>query len=75
MPFIQNKKGYVVSLYRSPSQTQVQLNDFLHNFEQLLSNINFLLIASDLQEHRLGGERIQQPRRALKLKHLLVLMG
>ena len=47
MPCIQNTKGYVVSLYRSPSQTQDQLNDFWLNFEQLLSNINFLLIASD----------------------------
>ena len=44
---MQNRKGEVVSLYRSPSQTQDQFNDFLLIFEQLLSDINFLLIASD----------------------------
>ena len=48
--FIHNRKDSVVSLYRSPGQTQEQFNDFLLNSEQLLSDItscnpSFLLIA------------------------------
>ena len=31
-----NKRGYVVSLYISPSQTQDEFHIFLLNFEQLL---------------------------------------
>ena len=50
--FIQIRKGYVISLYRSLGQTQDQFNEFLHNFEQLLFDIiscnSFLfLITSD----------------------------
>ena len=42
----------MVSLYRSPSQTQDQFNEFLLNFEQLLSDVffcspSFLLIRGD----------------------------
>ena len=36
---IKNKRGYVVSLYRSPSQTQDKFDIFLINFEQLISDI------------------------------------
>ena len=36
---IQNEKGYIVSLYRSLSQTQYDLEAFLLNFEQDLCNI------------------------------------
>ena len=35
---IQNKKGYVISLYRSPSQSKDKLDEFLLNFQQLISN-------------------------------------
>ena len=50
--FNQNRKDYVVLLYKSPSQTHDQFNDFLLNFEQLLSdstscNPSFLLMAGD----------------------------
>ena len=36
---IKNKRGYVVSLYRSPSQTQDKFDIFLINFEKLISDI------------------------------------
>ena len=35
---ILNKKGYVISLYRSPSQSKDDLDQFLLNFEQLISD-------------------------------------
>ena len=33
---IQNKKGYIISLHRSPSQAHDAFDDFLLNFEQIL---------------------------------------
>ena len=36
---IKNKKGYVISLYRLPSQTQNEFDMFLINFEQLIGDI------------------------------------
>ena len=49
---IRNKRGYVVSLYRSPSQTQDEFDIFLVSFEQLIGDIIaknplFVLITSD----------------------------
>ena len=49
---IKNKRGYVVSLYRSPSQTQDEFDIFLVSFEQLNGDIIaknplFVLIAGD----------------------------
>ena len=49
---IQNKKGYVISLYRSPSQSKDEFDQFLRNFEQLISgrlnqNPHFLLVTGD----------------------------
>ena len=49
---IQNKKGYVISLYRSPSQSKDEFDQFLLNFEQLISDImsqnrHFLLVTGD----------------------------
>ena len=37
--FIGNKRGFVLSLYRSPSQSQEQFYDFLFLLDQLLSNM------------------------------------
>ena len=37
---IQNKKCYIISLYRSSSQTHDKFDDFLLNFEQVLCDIN-----------------------------------
>ena len=34
---LKNKKGYTVSLYKSPSQSHHVFGDFLFNFDQLLS--------------------------------------
>ena len=36
---IKNKKGYVISLYRLPSQTKNEFDMFLINFEQLIGDI------------------------------------
>ena len=37
--FIKNKRGYVVSLYRSPSQIQDEFDIFLISIEQLIGDI------------------------------------
>ena len=49
---IHNKKGYVISLYRSPSQSKDEFDQFLLNFEQLTSdrmsqNPHFILVTGD----------------------------
>ena len=49
---IKNKRGYVVSLYRSPSQTQDEFDIFLINLEQsigdiIVKNPLFVLITGD----------------------------
>ena len=50
---IKKKRGYVVSLYRSPSQTQDEFDIFLISFEQLIGGIIaknplFVLITGDV---------------------------
>ena len=37
---INNKRGYVVSMYRSPSQTSDDINSFTTNLEKLVINIS-----------------------------------
>ena len=37
---ISNRKGYVITLYRSPSQTSDEFQSFISNLEKLLININ-----------------------------------
>ena len=48
---IKNKKGYVISLYRLPSQTKNEFDMFLINFEQLIGDIiaknSFFVITGD----------------------------
>ena len=49
---IDGKKGYLATLYRSPSQTQEDFETFLYQFEKLLLNINnknpaFTVISGD----------------------------
>ena len=56
---IENKRGYVGSLYRSPSQTQDECDIFLINFEQLISDIItknplFVLITGDFNVRSLN---------------------
>ena len=36
---VSNKKGYVITLYRSPSQTSDEFQSFISNLENLLINI------------------------------------
>ena len=50
---INNKRGYVVSLYRSPSQTSDEFDSFITNLEKIVvdiskSNPHFLLLIGDL---------------------------
>ena len=50
--FKNKKKGHVISLYRSPSQTPAQFDNFLQLFEELLQDIfklqsSFVLITGD----------------------------
>ena len=59
---IQKKNGYVIVIYRSPSQTIVELDEFLSNFVKsfkiLLSNFNhpFLLYSViSMQDLNHGG--------------------
>ena len=44
----ENKKGYIVALYRSPSQITNEFHDFQYNFEKLLNQgkqfVHFLLL-------------------------------
>ena len=52
--FINNKKGYIVSVYRSPSQTSDDFNSFTTNFEKLVTNIssinlNFIFMIGDFK--------------------------
>ena len=49
---INNKRGYVVSMYRSPSQTSDDFNSFITNLEKLVVNISssnprFILMIGD----------------------------
>ena len=49
---INNKRGYVVSLYRSPSQTPDEFDSFITNLEKIVvdisrSNPHFLLLIGD----------------------------
>ena len=39
---IGNKKGYVIALYRYPSQTSDKFHSFISNLEKLLINMNSL---------------------------------
>ena len=36
---ISNKKGYIITLYRSPSQTSDEVDSFISNLENILINI------------------------------------
>ena len=49
---IQNKKGFVISLYQSPNQSKDEFDQFLLNFELLISgrisqNPHFILVTGD----------------------------
>ena len=49
---ISNKKGYVATLYRSPSQTSDEFDSFISHLEKLLINItssdpHFVILLGD----------------------------
>ena len=39
-----NKKGYVAVFYRSPSQNSLEFDNFILNFEKMLSDIILLIL-------------------------------
>ena len=50
---LNNKKGYIVSLYRSPSQTNDEFDEFIINFDLMLHDISslnpsFVMILGDM---------------------------
>ena len=50
--YIDNRKGDVITVYRSPSQTSDEFQSFISNLEKLLININsfdphFVILLSD----------------------------
>ena len=52
---VNNKRGYVVSLYRSPSQTSDEFDSFITNLEKIVVNISrsnpyFLLLIGDFND-------------------------
>ena len=60
---IQNKKGYLISLYRSPSQSKDKFDHFIVNFEQLVSdrmsqNSLFILVTGNLKRARKSYQQI-----------------
>ena len=60
---IQNKKAFVISFYRSPNQSKDEFDQFLLNFEQLISdklsqNLHFILVTGDLMFDCLFGGKI-----------------
>ena len=63
---IQNKKGYFVTLYRSPSQSYDDFEIFLKEFEKLLTNITKM--ATLMPNQPLGGLVIQILLKVLVLK-------
>ena len=49
---ISNKRAYIISLYRSPSQTSDEIDSFITNFEKIVVDISrgnphFLLLIGD----------------------------
>ena len=61
---IQDQVGYIVVIYRSPSQSATEFDDFLVNFEKLLNHVRqlkstFLLILGDFKARsNHGGVKI-----------------
>ena len=50
--YITIKKGYIIVLYRSPSQTSFEFNNFQHNLDKILNDVKqlgstFLIILGD----------------------------
>ena len=50
-----NKKGYIVSLYRSPSQITEEFESFINSFEELIIDIysrkaDFVLMIDDFND-------------------------
>ena len=71
----QNKVGYIIVIYHSPSQSVIEFDDFLVNFEKLLNHarqlkLSFLVILGNFMlnpSH--GGVRIQRLKKVIKLNH------
>ena len=60
---INKKKGYVAVLYRSPSQNNLEFDNFILKFQMMLSNINssnthFLLFLVILMQGQIIGGKV-----------------
>ena len=76
---IKNKKGYVISLYRLPSQTKNEFDMFLINFEQLIGDIIaknslFVITGTLMLDQQIGGRMIFVHLKVLKLIHSPLIM-
>ena len=77
---INNKKGYVAVLYRSPSQNSLEFDNFILKFEMMLSDINssnphFLLFLVILMRGQIIGGKVilkQVKDRELIISQLLM---
>ena len=61
---INNKRDYVVSMYRSPSQTSYDFNSFTTKFEKLIVNISssnphFIIMIVDIDAKSTTAEDAQ----------------
>ena len=77
---VQNSKGYIGVIYRSPNQNINELENFLSNFEKLLnyttsSNGLFTIILGDNLDLQSGELKMKQQLEAHNLNLLQVCMG
>ena len=68
---ISNRKGYVITLFRSPSQTSDEFQSFISNLEKLLININsfnphFLILPGDLMLNQNRGQSMTQQQKKVQ---------
>ena len=64
---IQNNKGYIIVVYISPSQDAIEFQNFLSNFETILSdtrtnNALFTIILGDLMLDLQSGRLMTKPQ-------------
>ena len=57
--FLNGRRSYIISLYRSPSQSSDEYDHFIKTFEQLIAHLtsfkpHLLLITGDLKVHDLN---------------------
>ena len=68
---ISNRKGYVITLYRSPSQISDGFQSFVRNLEKLLINTNsfdshFVILIGDLMLNQNRGLSMTQQQKKVE---------